>query len=99
MTNFNWRIEQLERQVSHDGIVVAYWRVKAEDGEYVAEAYGSVNFTPDPLSPNFIPYAELTEQQVLSWVWSQVNKKETEALLTTIIQSKKNPVVVNGLPW
>lgn len=99
MTTFNWTVEVLETQVDSGGVITAYWRVFAEDGEYKTSAYGSVNFTPNPSAPNFIPYPNLTEQDALSWVWVEVNKKEVEDALDKEIQAKKTPAVTTGLPW
>ena len=69
MTTYNWTIAQLERQTDTGGVIVAHWRVTAQDGEYTASAYGSASFTPDPTAPDFIAYDKLTEADVLAWVW------------------------------
>lgn len=99
MTTFNWTIEQLDVQINTGGVITAYWRVVAGDEGYVASSYGSVNFTPYPTEPDFIPFLNLTEQDVLTWVWTEVNKEELEDLLDKEIQAKKTPVVATGLPW
>ena len=99
MTNYNWTIAQLEHNVADGGVVTAHWRVTAQDGEYTASAYGSAGFTPDPTAPDFIPYAELTEADVLGWVWGSVDKDETEANLAQQIEDQKAPKTETGLPW
>jgi hypothetical protein len=45
------------------------------------------------------PYENLTQEQVLGWVWEQIDKAEIEANLTKQIQAQKNPVSVAGVPW
>lgn len=94
-----WKIEQMERQTATGGVVTAHWRATAQDGDYAATSYGSVGFTPDPTAPNFVPYEDLTEADVLNWVWGQVDKAETEAALQAQIDAQKNPPVESGLPW
>ena len=98
-TNYNWTIAQLEHNVADGGVVTAHWRVSAQDGDYTASAYGSAGFTPDPTAPDFIAYDELTEADVLAWVYESVDKDATEAALTANIEEQKNPVTETGLPW
>ncbi len=70
MATFTWAIAQLEHNVADGGVIVAQCRVSAEDGGYTASAYGTAGFTPDPEAAGFIPYADLTEADVLGWVWA-----------------------------
>jgi hypothetical protein len=94
-----WSIAQLDRYAADGGVTVAHWRVEAVDGDYSVSAYGSAGFTPDASSPDFVPYVNLTEAEVLAWVWGSVDKAEVEASLAQQIEAKKNPVTLNGLPW
>lgn len=98
-TTYNWTIAQLERNTADGGISVAHWRVSAVDGEYTASAYGTAGFTPDPSAPDFILFDQLTEAEVLGWVWEDVDKAETEARLADNIEEQKAPKVETGLPW
>ena len=95
----NWTIANLERNTTDGGVVVAHWRVTLEDGEYTASSYGTCSFTPDATSADFVPFEELTENQVIVWVWGQVDKIKTEAALAENIEGQKAPAVVSGLPW
>jgi hypothetical protein len=99
MTEYNWTIAQLERQTDTGGVITAHWRVSAQDGDFTASAYGSEGFTPDPTDPNFKPFDQLTEADVLSWVWTEVDKDETEANIASKIDADKNPETVSGTPW
>ena len=94
-----WTISELERQTADGGVIVAHWRVTDVDGEYSASAYGTASFTPDPTAPDFIPYENLTEADVLAWVYTKVNKDAVEISLAGKIESDKNPVIASGLPW
>jgi len=96
---YNWTIANLEHNVADGGVIVAHWRVSAEDGEYTASAYGTAGFTPDPTAAGFVPYADLTEADVLAWVWGSVDKDEMEANLAQQIEDQKAPATQSGLPW
>jgi hypothetical protein len=96
---YNWTIANLEHNVADGGVIVAHWRVTAEDGEYTASAYGTAGFTPDPTAAGFVPYADLTEADVLAWVWGSVDKDEMEANLAQQIADQKAPATQSGLPW
>ena len=95
----NWTIATLERNTADGGVVVAHWRCTAEDGDFTATAYGTVGFTPDASSPNFVPYDQLTEADVLAWVYVGVDKDATEAALAANIEEQKAPATEAGLPW
>lgn len=94
-----WTIAQLERNTSDGGVVVAHWRATMQDGDHSASAYGTVGFTPDASADGFVPYENLTEEQVIVWVWGQVDKIATEAALAAKIDAEKNPTTEAGLPW
>ena len=103
----NWTIAQLERNTTDNGVIVAHWRVTAEEtvgtGDdavtYTASSYGTCGFSPDPASPSFVTYEDLTEADVLAWVYESVDKDATESALTANIEEQKNPVTETGLPW
>lgn len=95
--NITWSIDTCEHIVSTGFINTAHYRATATDGDFSDSVYGSVGFGEgDPQ----IPYADVTEAEVLSWVWANgVNKDATEANLAAQIEAKKNPVQESGVPW
>lgn len=102
-TQITWLIEQLDVKPQEgqytDVVITAHWRCNGVDGQYSATVYGTCSFT-QPGDP-FVPYADLTEQEVLGWCWaSGVDKTATEANIQTQIEQQINPpVVVLPLPW
>ena len=99
MTDYTWTIATCEHDIATGGITVAHWRCSAVDGDFTASAYSTAGFTPDATSPDFKPYDEVTEAEVLGWVWASVDKDETEASLASQIEAQKNPVSASGTPW
>ena len=109
---FNWVISTTEydlQSADMDGaIIVAHWRCNATQTEgegdaavtYNATNYGTAGFSPDPTSPDYTPYADVTEQQCLDWVWADgVDKDVIEASLAANIEAQKNPTQSSGVPW
>ena len=99
-----WTIATLERNTDSDqGVIVAHWRVTEEEtvGEntYSASSYGTCGFTPDPSASDYIAYSDLTEADVLGWVWAEVDQDAIEAGLTANIDEQKNPTTADGVPW
>lgn len=99
----NWTIATLESNTADGGVTVAHWRCNAEetvgDVTYTASSYGTCGFSPDASADGFVAYADLTEADVLAWVWDSVDKDSTEASLTARIEADKNPVSTTGTPW
>ena len=92
-----WTISQLDRRTSDGFVTTAHWRATAVDGDHSASIYATCSWSEGQPTT---PYANLTEQTVLGWVWeSGVDKDATEAALAAQIAMQKNPPVSQGLPW
>ena len=91
-----WTITQLDRQTSNGFVTTAHWTASAIDGEYSASIYATCSW---PEGAPTTPYADLTQETVLGWIWETVNKEETEVALQAQIDAKKNPVSATGVPW
>jgi hypothetical protein len=92
-----WTITQTDYLVADGFITTAHWQCVAADGTYTASAYSTCSFA---LATPSIPYASVTEQEVLNWIWANgVDKEATESSLTQKIEQLKNPVKAAGLPW
>lgn len=91
-----WKINQLERNTSDGLVTTIHWTASAVDGDYSA----SINNTQQlERGDSFVDYASLTEETVLGWLWTKVDKEAVEAALTAKIEAQKNPVKASGLPW
>lgn len=83
-----------------EAVLQVGWRANATDGEYSGSVYATCTLPPaDPAS--FTPYADLTQEQVLGWIWANgVDKDATEAALAQQIENQKNPpTIIPSLPW
>jgi hypothetical protein len=92
-----WVIQQLDRQTSDGFVTTAHWTATTVDGDYTASVYNTCRFASATPS---IPYASVTEQDVLDWCWANgVDKDAVEASLESQIELLKNPVTATGVPW
>ena len=96
---YKWSIGTLERHLEGGAVFTAHWRCDASDGEFSASSYGTAGFTADPEAEGFIAYDDLTEADVLGWVWESVDKDATEAALQAKIEADMNPTTGTGTPW
>ena len=100
-----------------DVVVTAHWTVTATSSEgkaiidydgnnaispYTSSAYGTQSFTYDP-SKTFIPYANLTQDEVVAWVQAGMGIDEVTALQENLDKQIENqinpPIVTPPLPW
>ena len=92
-----WNISQLDRQTSDGFVTTAHWQANATDGDYSASVYGTCSWSEGTAT---IPYASLTQETVLGWIWANgVDKDAVEASLAAQIELQKNPVTATGVPW
>ena len=92
-----WTITQTNYETANGFITTAHWTASAVDGAYTASIYSTCSFAP---ATPAIPYASVTEAEVLDWCWNNgVDKDATEAALAQNIELQKNPVTATGTPW
>ena len=93
----NWKITTLDRNTADGFVKTAHWTATAVDGDYSASIYSTCSWAEG--TPT-IPYASLTEAEVLNWVWANgVDKTQTETALAANIALQKAPVTATGTPW
>jgi hypothetical protein len=103
MTTINWTVTAMDCYPQEgdntDVVFTVHWNCAGVDGIHNAYVYSTCG-VPTP-SGTFTPYANLTQSQVLDWIWANgVDKTATEAAVEQQIQNKINPPVVTPtLPW
>jgi hypothetical protein len=103
-TEITWLVGQLDcvpqTAEGADFVVTVHWSCNGVDGDYNGSVYSTCSF-PVVEGTSFTPYADLTQAQVLGWIWDNgVDKTATEAAVEGQIEAQKNPPVVSPpLPW
>ena len=107
-TQYTWIISCLEckPQVGDmtDYVVTAHWRCVGDDNEgHIGQCYSTVTFAIDPDKPNYVPYADITEEQAIQWVKDVLGEDQVLTIYASIdsqIESQANPPIVTPpLPW
>jgi hypothetical protein len=103
-TEITWRVSQLdclpESPEGVDYVVTAHWQCSGVDGDYSGQVYSTCSFSVVQ-GQTFTPYEDLTQDQVLGWIWANgVDKDSAEAAVEQQIENQKNPPIVSPpLPW
>ncbi|APB99020.1 hypothetical protein A4F89_06610 [Polynucleobacter asymbioticus] len=95
-----WTIASMESQPATGIVISANWYCIGEDSGCTASLSGTCVF-PIP-EGGYVPYEQLTKDQVLQWVWTDggVDQITTEASVNNALQAQVNPPVVQQpLPW
>jgi len=104
MTTITWNISQLDclpqAPEGADYVICCHWQCTGVDGAYTGQVYSTTSFAVVE-GTSFTPYADLTQAQVLGWIWDNgVDKTATEAAVEGQIETQKNPpIVAPPLPW
>ena len=111
--NCTWTINNMTHKDADGGVILVYWScVAASDGtpSYTATEGGKLRCEPDPTSPDYVPYADLTQDDVLGWVYtSLIQGDETAAEAKARVEADRTAKVQGqidrantqsgGLPW
>jgi hypothetical protein len=106
-TVFSWTISELNCAVESEGlpdvinqIHYRYNATQEHDGKvYFADTYSVASVT-QPNPQNFIPYADVTEAEVIGWLEAILPVDAMQASLEANIALQINPVEVTlPLPW
>ena len=105
-----WGVNNMTHKDSDGGVSLVYWSLIATDGTYSAQEGGKLRCTADPSASDYIAYADLTEANVLGWVYSSLivddetaaeAKARIEAERTAKVQGQIDRATANstGVPW
>ena len=108
--NNTWSIQDMQRTDSDGGISLIYWSMVSSDGTYSASEGGKLRCEYDASSPTFIPFADLTEDDVLGWVYtSLIEGDETADEAKARVEADRDAKVqkqidaaattASGVPW
>ena len=84
-------------------VVNVLFTVSGTDGTNTASIDGNINFTPEQNQPDYVPYDQLTQAEVLQWINTATNNQiNYYANIDGQIQSMITPPVSPAsqpLPW
>lgn len=92
-------IVQLERSLPDGVVITAHWSASLDDGDLNVSSYGTCSFNKnDPLNSDFVPFDDLTEELVKTWVTQSIGE-HIESQLNEKLNALKNPTEATGIPW
>lgn len=103
-TTYTWKITAMdcypELNDLQDVVFNVHWNCVGEDGAYSSCSYGTHALRLNSETPH-TPYADLTEDQVLNWIWTNgIDKDVIESNIQKQIQKQTSPqLVTSPLPW
>ena len=77
-----WSVTDMTHVDADGGVIKAYWSCVATssgDPSYTAVEGGKLICTYDASAAGYIAYADLTEDDVLGWIWTSLIKDEETA--------------------
>lgn len=98
-----WQVTAMDCYPQEEGktdvVFTVHWTCAGTQDTFSASVYNTCA-VPAP-EGTFTPYADLTQDQVLGWIWANgVDKAATEAAVQQQIDAQINPPVVTPpLPW
>jgi hypothetical protein len=99
----NLNITQLNRTLPDGCVTTIHWTATQTEDTFTASAYGSLGVpTKDSADPTFIPFDQLTEEQVKQWVLDSRGAEQVATLQANLdgqIKLQKHPTQASGLPW
>ena len=107
MTTYTWAVTALYTETiagEQDYVVIANYEVVGVDDTYSASLSNIARFSTESVSP-FVPYEDLTNDIVISWIQSELGVdgvNNLEACIQGQIDSQINPPVTpvnTPLPW
>ena len=108
-----WKVEGLDcyptKDRKTDVVMMVHWRCNGaeekpseeekEKEHFRSTFYGTVSVTYQD-GDDFTPFADLTKNQVLGWVWEDVDKDEIESNIQKMIDDQRDPPITQPtLPW
>ena len=104
MTTYTTTITAMYTLPNPTGYVVnVLFNVSGTDGTYTADIDGNITFQPEQDQPDFVPYDQLTQDEVIGWINSATNNQENyyanvQGQINSMITPPVSPINT-PLPW
>lgn len=107
MITCNWTVSAMEclsdLEAEHGYVTTVHWSCDGTDGTYSGRVYATQSFAVNPEKPDFVPFDQLTEAEVISWVQGAIGAEgvtATEASVQSQITNQAFPkIVMPPFPW
>lgn len=103
---YSWKITGLKTtEVAGEANFVfqTYWEKTGTDELGNTGAFhGATPFKQDPSQSSFVPFEQLTEEQVIGWIQAVVvgeYEKHVNGQIAKQIEAKRVPIAAPELPW
>ena len=102
------KVSNLKRHPDTGTVVAVEYNMEFSLGKEIKTEVGIVYLMEDPRDTKFIPYEDLTEDEVKVWVENElgldkISEVETRniqyIILPEIVDEKINPKYLDGMPW
>jgi hypothetical protein len=106
-----WKIDNVERLTESGLITRIDYSCSTEHSGHTESHHGELELEGDITATDFIAYEDLTELQILDWVYSilesnellsnklQIEQKHSTAIVDIINAINATPIINSGLPW
>jgi hypothetical protein len=97
MNQYNWKINALDAKIHENDknnvIYTVHWSyiAKDESGDHQASSIGTISVEYNPDEP-FIEYDDLTKEDVVGWLESELDVDSMKQNLDNQIELQKKPV-------
>ena len=104
MTTYTTTITAMYTVPNPTGYVInVIFNVSGTDGTYTAEIGGNIQFTPEQNQPDFVPYDQLTQDEIIGWINTATNNQENyyaniQGQINSMITPPVSPTS-QPLPW
>lgn len=101
-----WQVLDLKSRIA-DGLVIAVtYACKVQLDDIIARIAGELPLTGDPSDPGYIPFEDLTKEDVIDWVKQSLGQAQVTAIekslqdnVTAQKAQRDAETVTSGLPW
>ena len=101
--NHNWKIYDIRRTIADDIVRNVTYACESDYSGSSTRYVGDLVITGSASDPDYIPYANLTEGIVLSWVTGSINYISVETNNSQSVADQINAIAAvtesHGLPW
>lgn len=93
---YTWNLVELRRLATNGFVVQIHYDVVAQKDDLKANQIGVVEYKQ---KGQFIPFEQLTKNDVEQWLFASINKAAIEQQLSDELTQKEQNKMISGFPW